>query len=62
MHQAKAPADELVAEKLKLDAEELAMKKAVLEAEQAMRAKAATIGNLVGKEVPVSMTEVRDNL
>lgn len=38
------------------------MEKSVAEEEQVMRAKAATIGNLVGKEVPVSQTEVREGI
>ncbi|KAG9098919.1 Cytosolic seryl-tRNA synthetase [Ceratobasidium sp. 370] len=54
---AKENADELQAEKAKLDAQVAEMEKSVAEEERLMRAKASTIGNLVGKNVPVSQTE-----
>lgn len=57
--QAKENADDLLAEKVKLDAQVAEMEKSVAEEERLMRAKATTIGNLVGKDVPVSQTEVR---
>lgn len=54
---AKENADDLLAEKVKLDAQVAEMEKSVAEEERLMRAKATTIGNLVGKDVPVSQTE-----
>ena len=56
--QAKENADELVAKKKELD--ELVAKRRVeaKEFEQTMRMKASTVGNIVGKGVPVSMNEV----
>ncbi|KZT54485.1 serine-tRNA ligase [Calocera cornea HHB12733] len=54
---AKENAEELIADKSKLDAEIAGAKKKVAEAEAAMRAKAATVGNLVYKDVPVSDDE-----
>jgi len=54
---AKENADELIAGKAKLDAEIAAQRKKVAEAEVAMRQKAATVGNLVYKAVPVSDDE-----
>ncbi|CAE6414861.1 unnamed protein product [Rhizoctonia solani] len=54
---AKEPADEFLAEKTKLEAQVAEMEKAAAEEERVMRAKAATIGNLVNKEVPISQTE-----
>lgn len=62
MNQAKQPADDLVASKKELDEEQAKLKIASKEAEDRMRAKAGTIGNLVAKDVPVSMTEVRDTM
>lgn len=56
--QAKQPADDLVAEKTKIDAEVEAKKKEAKDFEAVMRAKASTVGNIVGKNVPVSRTEV----
>ena len=56
---AKESADELIKEKAALDAKRDAKMKEAKEQEVAMRAKASTIGNIVGKGVPVSMTEVR---
>jgi len=55
---AKQPADELVASKKELDAKKEKSQKDAREHEALMRAKAATIGNIVGKNVPVSLTEV----
>ncbi|CAE6525808.1 unnamed protein product [Rhizoctonia solani] len=54
---AKEPADEFMAEKTKLEAKIAEMEKVADEEERLMRAKAATIGNLVNKDVPVSQTE-----
>ncbi|KAF5350680.1 hypothetical protein D9756_008738 [Leucocoprinus leucothites] len=54
---AKEPADDLVAEKKKIDAEVEAKKKEAKEFEVLMRLKASTVGNIVGKNVPVSQTE-----
>ncbi|KAG6889955.1 hypothetical protein C0995_013482, partial [Termitomyces sp. Mi166 len=54
---AKEPADELVAEKKAIDAEVEAKKKEAKEFEGRMRQKAGTIGNIVGPNVPVSLTE-----
>ena len=56
--QAKQPADDLVASKKELDEEQAKMKIRSKEAEEHMRAKASTVGNLVAKDVPVSLTEV----
>jgi seryl-tRNA synthetase len=47
-----------MAQKVKLDAQVVEMEKSVAEEERLMRAKATTIGNIVGKDVPVSQTEV----
>ena len=55
---AKENADDLVAEKLKLSNQAEALKKETKEFELRMRAKASGVGNIVGKDVPVSMTEV----
>jgi seryl-tRNA synthetase len=41
-----------------LDDEQAKLKLKSKEAEDVMRAKAGTIGNLVAKDVPISMTEV----
>ncbi|KAF5348073.1 hypothetical protein D9758_010043 [Tetrapyrgos nigripes] len=54
---AKEPADDLVAKKKELDAQVEAQRKATKEFETKMRAKASTVGNIVGKNVPVSNTE-----
>lgn len=56
--QAKENADELVAEKKDIDAQVENLKKDAKEFEIKMRAKAATVGNIVGKNVPTSLTEV----
>ena len=53
----KESADEELAKKKEADAKIAEFKPQVAEAERAMRAKAATIGNLVGDKVPVSQTE-----
>ena len=58
MKQAKEPADDLVADKKKVDAEIEAKKKEARDFEISMRTKAGTVGNYVGEKVPVSMTEV----
>lgn len=60
--QAKQPADDLVASKKELDAQVEAQRKAAKEFEIQMRRKAITVGNIVGKDVPVSQTEVREFL
>ncbi|ETW77326.1 putative seryl-tRNA synthetase [Heterobasidion irregulare TC 32-1] len=54
---AKENADDLVAEKKTLDAQVEAKRKEAREFELQMRQKASTIGNIVGKAVPVSQTE-----
>ncbi len=56
--QAKEPADELVARKKELDGLVIAKKAETKEFEIKMRQKASTVGNIVGKTVPVSQTEV----
>jgi seryl-tRNA synthetase len=48
-----------VAAKKELDAKVDAMRKESKDFEAKMRQKASTIGNIVGKDVPVSQTEVR---
>ena len=55
---AKENADDLVAKKKDLDALREQKIKEAKDFETAMRSKASTIGNIVGKAVPVSMTEV----
>lgn len=57
--QAKESADDLVAEKKEIDAQVEAKKKEAKDFEVTMRQKASKIGNIVGKNVPVSLTEVR---
>ncbi|KAG2366448.1 serine-tRNA ligase [Suillus spraguei] len=54
---AKQPADDLVAAKKELDAKVDAKRKETREFEVEMRKKASTVGNLVAKDVPVSLTE-----
>ncbi|KAK0219657.1 hypothetical protein EDD85DRAFT_864139 [Armillaria nabsnona] len=54
---AKEPADELVARKKELDGLVVAKKAETKEFEIKMRQKASTVGNIVGKTVPVSQTE-----
>jgi seryl-tRNA synthetase len=56
--QAKENADDLVARKKDLDAQVEAKRKQSKEHEIKMRQKASTAGNIVGKGVPVSATEV----
>jgi len=58
MLQAKEPADELVATKKEIDAQVEKKKKEAKEFEIKMRQKASTVGNIVGKNAPVSLTEV----
>jgi len=55
--QAKEPADELVAQKKQIDAQVEALVKGSKEFEIQMRIKATNVGNIVGKNVPVSLTE-----
>ena len=57
--QAKENADELVAKKKDLDAQVAAKRAEAKELEATMRQRASTVGNIVGKGVPVSLTEVR---
>ena len=57
--QAKESADELVAQKKDIDAQVVAKRAEAKELEAKMRQKASNAGNIVGKNVPVSMTEVR---
>ncbi|EGO01097.1 hypothetical protein SERLA73DRAFT_179157 [Serpula lacrymans var. lacrymans S7.3] len=54
---AKEPADELVAAKKELDAQVEARRREAKEFELRMRQKASTVGNIVGRNVPVSQTE-----
>jgi len=54
---AKENADDLVAAKKELDAQVEANRKKTKEFEVNMRQRAGTIGNIVGKDVPVSLTE-----
>ena len=55
---AKQSADDLVAAKKEIDAQVEEKKKEAREFEIKMRQKASTVGNIVGKNVPVSLTEV----
>ncbi|KAG9313797.1 serine-tRNA ligase, partial [Chiua virens] len=54
---AKEPADDLVAQKKALDAQVEAKRKETREFELFMRQKASNVGNIVAKDVPVSLTE-----
>ncbi|RPD61694.1 serine-tRNA ligase [Lentinus tigrinus ALCF2SS1-7] len=54
---AKENADELVAKKKDIDAQVAAKRAEAKELEAKMRQKASTAGNIVGKDVPVSMNE-----
>ncbi|EAU84065.1 seryl-tRNA synthetase [Coprinopsis cinerea okayama7 len=54
---AKENADELVAEKKSIDAQVETKKKEAKDFEALMRQKACQVGNIVGKNVPVSLTE-----
>ncbi|KAG6840019.1 hypothetical protein C0991_009550 [Blastosporella zonata] len=54
---AKESADDLVAQKKAIDAEVEAKKKEAKEFEAKMRQRASTIGNIVGPNAPVSLTE-----
>jgi hypothetical protein len=56
---AKEPTDDLVAAKKELDVKVDAIRKEAKEFEAKMRQKASTVGNIVGKDAPVSQTEVR---
>jgi hypothetical protein len=56
--QAKENADDLVAKKKEIDAQAEAKRKQAKEHEVALRVRASTVGNIVGKDVPVSNTEV----
>ena len=58
--QAKENADELVAQKKQIDAQVIAKRNEAKDFEQKMRQRASMVGNLVGKSVPVSMTEVNN--
>ncbi len=49
-----------MAQKKEIDAQVIAKRNESKELEQKMRQKASTVGNLVGKDVPVSMNEVID--
>ena len=55
---AKENADDLVAQKKDIDAQVAAKRAEIKEFEIKMRQKASTVGNIVGKNVPVSMSEV----
>ena len=52
----------LVAKKKEIDAQVVAKRAEAKELEAKMRQKASTAGNIVGKDVPVSMSEVRQNI
>ncbi|GJE93183.1 serine-tRNA ligase [Phanerochaete sordida] len=54
---AKENADELVAKKKQLDEQVAAKRAEAKEHEAKMRQRAATVGNIVGKDAPVSLTE-----
>ncbi|KAF9045775.1 serine-tRNA ligase [Hymenopellis radicata] len=54
---AKEPADDLVAKKKEIDAQVAAKRIEAKEFEVKMRQKASMVGNVVGKDVPVSQTE-----
>ncbi|KAG6380147.1 serine-tRNA ligase [Boletus reticuloceps] len=54
---AKEPADDLVAQKKSLDTQVEAKRKETREYELLMRQKASNVGNIVAKDVPVSLTE-----
>lgn len=56
--QAKENADELVAKKKEIDAQVAAKRAESKEFEAKMRARASNVGNIVGKNAPVSLTEV----
>lgn len=56
--QAKQPAEDLVAAKKEIDTQVEAKRKETKDFEIKMRQKASMIGNIVGKNVPVSQTEV----
>ena len=59
--QAKENADDLVASKKELDAQVEANRKKTKEFEVTMRQRTSTVGNIVGKAVPVSLTEVHQS-
>ncbi|TCD64894.1 Cytosolic seryl-tRNA synthetase [Steccherinum ochraceum] len=54
---AKENADELVAKKKELDAQVIAKRQEAKDYEQKMRQRASNVGNIVGKDAPVSLTE-----
>jgi len=54
---AKEPADDLIAEKTQLDEEKSRVEKIAFDAREELLTTAASVGNLVGKDVPVSQTE-----
>ncbi len=56
--QAKENADELVAKKKDIDAQVVAKRNEAKDLEAKMRQRASTVGNIVAKGVPVSLTEV----
>lgn len=58
IHQAKESADDLLAKKKDIDAQVDAKRKEVKAYELKMRLRASMVGNIVGKDVPVSQTEV----
>ena len=57
--QAKENADDLVAQKKELDQKVAAKKQESKDFEILLKKKARGVGNIVGKNVPVSQTEVR---
>ena len=56
---AKENADELVAKKKDIETRVTEKRTEAKDLEAKMRQRASTVGNIVGKDVPVSMTEVR---
>jgi seryl-tRNA synthetase len=59
--QAKENADEFMGQKLELDNQKKEQQKTVDDTEKAMKLKAASVGNLIYKDVPISDNEVRIN-
>jgi seryl-tRNA synthetase len=56
--QAKENADEFMGQKLELDNQKKEQQKTVDDTEKAMKLKAASVGNLIYKDVPISDNEV----
>lgn len=60
--QAKQEATEEIAKKVALDKEQAAKRETAIDYEKSMRQKAASVGNIVYNDVPVSANEVRISL